>query len=88
LVLAFTIDRHDKVPDALSISQNRWWRFGLKPWWVGLDVGCYTAPICHGVEQRGINVVMGYRRASHKDGSFYKREYTYGGSSMWALVGA
>ena len=52
-------------------------RFGLKPWWVGLDAGYHSAPICHGIEQRGINAVMGYRRPSHKDGYFYKRQYTY-----------
>lgn len=52
-------------------------RFGLKPWWVGLDAGYYSAPICHGIEQRGINAVMGYRRPSHKEGYFYKRQYSY-----------
>ena len=52
-------------------------RFGLKPWWVGLDAGYYTAPICHGIEQRGIKAVMGYRRPSHKEGYFYKRQYIY-----------
>ena len=52
-------------------------RFGLKPGWVGLDAGYYSASLCHGIEQRGINAVMGYRRPSHKEGYFYKRQYTY-----------
>ena len=35
------------------------------------------APVCQGLEDRGIAGVMGYRRPTHRDGYFYKRQYQY-----------
>jgi len=52
-------------------------RFGFTPDMVGLDAGYYTPQVCHGLEQREIAGVMGYRTPNHRPGYFYKRQYVY-----------
>jgi hypothetical protein len=51
--------------------------FGLDVEAVGLDAGYFTSAVCHGLEQRRLLGVMGYRRPNHKPGTYYKREYRY-----------
>ena len=67
---------HDSRP-YLDRLDHQIQRFGFTPHSVGLDAGYSTSAICHGVEQRGIAPVMGYRRPVHRKGYFYKREYIY-----------
>lgn len=52
-------------------------RFGFAVAATGLDAGYFTPAICKGLEERGIYGVIGYRRPTHRDGYFYKREYVY-----------
>jgi transposase len=52
-------------------------RFGLTPSHVGLDAGYNTAAICHGLVERGIDGVVGYKRPHTKKGHIYKRHYLY-----------
>jgi transposase len=49
-------------------------RFELNPIAVGLDAGYYTPMICHGLEERGVYGVIGYRRPNHHEGYMYKRQ--------------
>ena len=67
---------HDSIPylDRLDRQQKR---FGFEVEAVGLDAGYFTAPICHGLEQRNLFGVISYRRPNHRKGTFYKREYHY-----------
>lgn len=44
---------------------------------MGLDAGYFTPQVCHGLEQKSIAAVMGYRTPNHKAGYFYKRQYLY-----------
>ena len=44
---------------------------------VGVDAGYAAAAIAQGLEDRNIYAVIGYRRGTHRDGYFYKREYRY-----------
>ena len=37
----------------------------------------FTAAICKGLEERDFFGVIGYRRPNHKQGYFYKRQFTY-----------
>jgi len=67
---------HDSIPYLQRLDRQRE-RFGFKIEAVGLDAGYFTAPICKGLENRGLLGVMGYRRPNHKKGYFYKREYIY-----------
>ena len=67
---------HDSRP-YLERLDHQIQRFGFTPHSVGLDASYVTSAICHGLEQRGIAGVMGYRRPNHKKGYFYKREYLY-----------
>lgn len=67
---------HDSQP-YLQRLDRQCKRFGLAPDMVGLDAGYYTPQVCHGLEQREIAGVMGYRRPSHRAGYFYKRQYVY-----------
>ena len=67
---------HDSRP-YLERLDHQIQRFGFTPHSVGLDAGYSTSAICHGLEQRGIASIMGYRRLPHKKGYFYKREYVY-----------
>lgn len=67
---------HDSQP-YLQRLDRQLERFGFAPDIVKLDAGYFTAPVCHGLEERGIASVMGYRRPTHRDGYFYKRQYPY-----------
>lgn len=67
---------HDSRP-YLARLDHQIARFGFDVQAVGLDAGYVTSPICHGLEQRNIAGVMGYRRPNHKAGYFYKRQYVY-----------
>ena len=67
---------HDAVPylERLDRMKDRF-KFHITS--VGLDAGYFTAAVCHGLEEKHIYAVMGYRRPNHKKGFFYKREYQY-----------
>ena len=52
-------------------------RFSFNTSAVGLDAGYMSAPICKGLEDRGIYGVIGYRRPNHIKGRLYKRDYIY-----------
>jgi len=67
---------HDSQPYLKRLDRQRT-RFGFAPDMVGLDAGYFTATVCQGLEERGIAGVMGYRRPTHRDGYFYKRQYVY-----------
>jgi transposase len=67
---------HDSQPYLRRLDRQLQ-RFGFAPDMVGLDAGYFTAPVCQGLEDRGIAGVMGYRRPTHRDGYFYKRQYQY-----------
>ena len=67
---------HDSVP-YLARLDHQCQRFGLDPVGVGLDAGYFTAAICHGLEERGLYGVIGYRRPSKPKGYLPKRAFTY-----------
>lgn len=67
---------HDSQPYLPRLDRQRE-RFGFDVRAVGLDAGYFTPMVCHGLESRGIDGVMGYRTPNHKPGTFYKREYEY-----------
>lgn len=67
---------HDSQPYLARLDRQRE-RFGLDVEAVGLDAGYFTPAVCHGLEERGVLGVMGYRTPNHKPGTFYKREYRY-----------
>lgn len=67
---------HDSLPYLERLDRQQQ-RFGFDVKGVGLDAGYFTAALCHGLEQRAIRGVIGYRRPNHKKGYFYKREYVY-----------
>lgn len=67
---------HDSVP-YLARLDHQCQRFGLDPVGVGLDAGYFTAAICHGLEERGLYSVIGYRRPSKLKGYLPKRAFTY-----------
>jgi transposase len=67
---------HDSLP-YLQRLDRQCERFGFTPGAVGLDAGYFTAGICKGLEDRGIEGVMGYRRPHHVKGTFYKRQFFY-----------
>ncbi|BFM05709.1 IS1182 family transposase [Halioxenophilus aromaticivorans] len=69
-------NKHDSVP-YLQRLDRQVERFGFDIEAVGLDAGYFTTAVCHGLEEREIYAVMGYRRPTHKKGYFYKREYEY-----------
>lgn len=71
---------HDSQP-YLKRLDRQCERFGLAPDMVGLDAGYYTPQVCHGLEQREIAGVMGYRTPTHRPGYFYKRQYVYDAQS-------
>lgn len=52
-------------------------RFDLSPDVVGLDAGYNTAAVCHGLDKRGVEAVMGYKRPHHKKGMLSPRKYQY-----------
>ncbi|WP_157359587.1 IS1182 family transposase [Caldimonas brevitalea] len=67
---------HDSQP-YLRRLDRQCERFALTPEAVGLDAGYMSALICHGLQQRALYGVIGYRRPSHQEGYFYKRQYSY-----------
>lgn len=67
---------HDSRPYLERLDRQRL-RFGFDVDAVGLDAGYNSAAICHGLEERDIYGVIGYRRPTHKRGYFYKRDYVY-----------
>jgi transposase len=71
---------HDSQPYLERLDRQSK-RFNLNPYAVGLDAGYFTPMVCQGLEDRSIAGVMGYRRPNHRDGYFYKRQYTYDSSS-------
>ncbi|WP_226440781.1 IS1182 family transposase [Quatrionicoccus australiensis] len=52
-------------------------RFDLAVGAVGLDAGYFTPQVCKGILDRELFGVMGYKRPTHRDGYFYKRDYLY-----------
>lgn len=52
-------------------------KFGFAPQAVALDAGYNTAAVCHGLRERNLIGVIGYRRPSSGENGFYKRQYRY-----------
>jgi len=52
-------------------------RFGLTPAVVGLDAGYNTAAICHGLLDRQIRGVVGYKRPHSPKGRLKRRQFSY-----------
>jgi len=52
-------------------------RFGLAPAVVGLDAGYNTAAICHGLVDRQISGVVGYKRPHSAKGRLKRRQFSY-----------
>ena len=82
-VHALIVDTHvtpgnvnDATPYLARLDRART-RFDLKLGAVGLDAGYFTPWICKGIVERGLYGMMGYRRPSHREGYFPKREYAY-----------
>lgn len=67
---------HDSIPYLDRLDRQRG-RFGFDVHAVGLDAGYATAGIAHGLEERDILGVTGYRRPSHRKGFMPKRQYIY-----------
>jgi len=67
---------HDSVPYLDRLDRQRE-RFNFNVRAVGVDAGYAAAAITQGLEERNIYGVIGYRRGTHRDGYFYKREYRY-----------
>ena len=67
---------HDSKPYLKRLDRQKE-RFGFETSAVGLDAGYFTAAICKGLEERQLYGVIGYRRPTHRKGTFYKREYAY-----------
>jgi IS5 family transposase len=67
---------HDSVPYLGRLDRQRE-RFGFDIRAVGVDAGYAAAAITQGLEERNIYGVIGYRRPTHRDDYFYKREYRY-----------
>jgi len=82
-VHALIVDTHvtpgnvnDSTPYLTRLDRTRE-RFDLAVAAVGLDAGYFTPWVCKGIIERGLYGVMGYRRPSHREGYFHKREYKY-----------
>lgn len=67
---------HDSIPYLGRLDRQRK-RFGFDVESVGLDAGYFTPGICKGLEDRGINGVIGYRRPTHKKDYLPKRAFAY-----------
>ncbi len=67
---------HDSIPYLERLDRQRQ-RFDFDTQAVGLDAGYMNAPICKGLEERGIYGVIGYRRPTHIKGRLHKRDYVY-----------
>lgn len=66
----------DSIPYLSRLDRQRE-RFGFDVRAVGLDAGYSTAGICKGLEDRGIDGVIGYSRPPHRAGFLRKRDFTY-----------
>lgn len=82
-VHALIVDTHvtagnvnDSTPYLNRLDRARE-RFDLSVGAVGLDAAYFTPAVCKGIIDRGLYGVMGYRRPSHREGYFHKREYKY-----------
>ena len=82
-VHALILDTHvtpgnvnDSTPYLDRLDRTRE-RFDLDVGAVGLDAGYFTPRVCKGIIERGLYGVMGYRRPTHREGYFHKREYKY-----------
>lgn len=67
---------HDSIPYLDRLDRQRE-RFGFDVESVGLDAGYFTAPICKGLEDRGIFGAIAYRRPNHPKGYLHKSEFVY-----------
>ena len=67
---------HDSIPYLERLDHQRK-RFGFEVKAVGLDAGYYTAAICKGLEDLGINGVIGYSRPVHRKGYLRKSAFVY-----------
>ncbi|MDF3014634.1 MAG: transposase [Cellvibrio sp.] len=67
---------HDSKP-YLARLDRQLTAFNIYPETVGLDAGYKTAGICKGLEERGIEGVIGYRRPNKKEGYFAKRQFVF-----------
>lgn len=67
---------HDSVPYLGRLDRQRE-RFQFSIRAVGVDAGYAAAAITQGLEERNIYGVIGYRRPTHRESYFYKREYRY-----------
>ncbi len=68
------------VPDARPYLERldcQRQRFGLQPEVVGLDAGYNTAAVCHGLVERGIEGVVGYKRPHSPKGRLKRRHFHY-----------
>ena len=53
-------------------------RLGKKPKYMGMDAGCHNAPVYHQLAEADIQLVVSYRRYTHKREYFGKYRFTYG----------
>jgi transposase len=67
---------HDAVPYLGRLDRQRE-RFGFTIRAAGVDAGYATAAVMKGMEERNIYGVIGYRRPTHREGYFHKREFRY-----------
>ena len=67
---------HDSVPYLRRLDRQRE-RFGFDVRGVGLDAGYSTAGIAKGLEERGVEGVIGYSRPTHREGYLRKRDFRY-----------
>jgi len=67
---------HDARPYLDRLDRQRD-RFGLRPEVVGLDAGYNTAAICHGLVQRQIHGVVGYKRPHRPKGWLSPKDFRY-----------
>lgn len=52
-------------------------KFGFNVKYVGLDAGYFTAPICKGINDRGIEGAIAYRLGPHEKGKYTKNKFQY-----------
>lgn len=67
---------HDSQP-YLARLDRQLERFDLNPVAVGLDAGYNTAMLCHLIQKRQIEPVMGYRRPNKGKGQLRKNAFSY-----------
>lgn len=70
---------HDSRPYLERLDRQRE-RFKLHPLKVGLDAGYNTVAVCHGLVERGIEGVLGYKAPHRPKGQFSKRHFCYDAS--------